>query len=60
MVLTTPFNDTQLLAMVAAQRWDYPPAKAVAWASELIVEAVMQCPAMVKTIGERKAAEQQT
>lgn len=42
MVLASPINDTQLIALVASQRTDMPPEEAVAWAVEIVLNSIAQ------------------
>ena len=42
MQIATPINDVQLVALLAAHRPNKPPAEAVAWAIEILIEAVLQ------------------
>lgn len=53
-VLATPFNDTQLVAMLAAQVAGSiegcTPAKAVTAACEIVAEAILQAPSILPRV----------
>lgn len=42
MNIAQPLNDTQLVCLVAAQASEMPPAEAVDWAVEVVIEAIAQ------------------
>jgi hypothetical protein len=60
-VQMTPFNDTQLVAMIAAVTQEETVGGRVSLAMELVAESVaqMQDNALMKMIQERVAAKQQ-
>jgi hypothetical protein len=55
--MATPFNDTQLVAMIAAHYPDGGPQEAVDWAMEIVAESIVQMKggrAMTKLVEEKQ------
>lgn len=59
MMIASPLNDTQLVTLLAAHRPEMPLAESVAWAIEIVAEAVSQQPklgAAIRTAQEKAKA----
>ncbi len=51
--LCTPMNDIQVMAFIASRRIDLTPKEAVAWAGDILVEAVVQSKHMSEKIRQK-------
>lgn len=56
MQIAAPLNDVQLVALIASRRTDVTPKAAVEWASEVVIEAILQAGDIARKVRERQSA----